>query len=240
MNPNYIELAKHLDKIGKYKQADNVDGFVKKAQFTYAPGQVGATGPKMQYSNPFDYMSSARMTAPSYGQELGEGSSNIFNQGIVSYRPLSFKEMEEFSKTVQGQQYIYAYNKGLSEMYLDNAAKTGGTSVITQMVGIINSILSSYPNPQDKAQMFHDNQAPILLTILKDSIAHQDIQTIKSNITQIQSLNLPEINTTLIPGAFQEAMQSLYFSSSAEDTAKYNQILSDSQLKPYTSGFSPK
>jgi hypothetical protein len=233
----YINLAKHLDKLGKYKQADNVEAFIRKAQYTFAPVDYSASGGPKAPDTRFSYMPQAVQTAPGYGQALSNQSKGYGSDTIVGAMPLDPVGQADVLKKY-GPDYVKSYWESVGRQMMDDAANTTGIARVQQFVEIIKNILySQVQDPTIRAALYHDAHAPILSATLRDTMSTQPISVFKQAINLALSINIPEVNSNTIPQAIQEGLQNMTFSTDPNIIQKYNEYVSDPLIKQYAPNF---
>jgi hypothetical protein len=198
MSNYYIKLAKYLDKIGKFSQADNVEKFIKSAQYTYtAPGLQ--SGPRMQYQGYLDATAQARQTA-GFGAGLQQGVG--VEGSIVGFQPLTPQQYYELAQQPGGAQLIFDYNKQLGEDIAKDAAQYTGPNRFQQFIGILSQRILDTPDPNMRVQIFTNFIEQPLIADLTTVIMNNPIQNIKVSINTLRNSNLnyfPAVNNNVIP-----------------------------------------
>ena len=237
MNTYYIKLAKYLDKIGKFSQADNVDNFIKSAQqYTYtAPGLQ--SGRKIEYQGYLDATGQARQTA-GFGAGLQAGVGQ--ESAIVGFQPLTPQQYYELAQQPGGAQLIFDYNKQLGEDIAKEAAQYTGPNRFEQFINIVAERIRHTPDPNMQKQIFENYIQVPLIAELKTIIMYNPVQNIKLSLSKLTSSYLNYfLDNNEIPKAFYEALSSMQNDANVQVKQRYNELLANPDFSNYTRGFSP-
>ena len=239
MNTYYLKLAKYLDKIGKYSQADNVDKFIKSAQqYTYtAPGLQ--SGRRIEYQGYLDATGQARQTA-GFGAGLQAGVGQ--ESAIVGFQPLTPQQYYELAQQPGGAQLLFDYNKQLGEDIAKDAAQYTGPNRFQQFIGILADRIRDTPDANMQMQIFTNFIEQPLIAELTTVITNNPIQNIKLSINTLRNSYLnyfAGLNNNVIPTAFRTALQAMSLDANVQVKQKYNELLATPDFSMYTQGFSP-
>lgn len=236
MNKDYIKLAKYLDSIGKYTQADNVDNFIKSAQFT-APGLQ--SGRSMPYTGYLDATAQSRQTS-GFGAGLQQGLAA--ESPIVGFQPLTPQQYAELSRQPGGAQLIFDYNQKLGEDMANDAAQYTGPNRFEQFIGILADRIRDTPDANMQMQIFTNYIEQPLISELTTVIMNNPVQNIKTSINSLRNSYLnyfAGLNNNVIPTAFRTALQAMSLDANVQVKQKYNALLATPDFSMYTQGFSP-
>lgn len=237
MNKDYIKLAKYLDSIGKYTQADNVDNFIKSAQFT-PPGLQ--SGRSMPYFGYLDATAQSRQTS-GFGAGLQQGLAA--ESPIVGKRPLDPDQIAVLSRQPGGAQLIFDYNQKLGEDMANDAAQYTGPNRFQQFVNILSQRLSTQiQDPEVRKQIFLNNLEQPLISELTTLVMSNPIQNVKQSIQALRGSNLnlfPEVSGSIIPTAIRTALSAMSLDTNPQVKQRYNQFIADPEFSLYTQGFNP-
>lgn len=235
MNKDYIKLAKYLDSIGKYTQADNVDNYIKSAQFT-PPGLQ--SGRSMPYFGYLDATAQSRQTS-GFGAGLQAGVGQ--ESAIVGFQPLTPQQYYELAQQPGGAQLLFDYNKQLGEDMAKDAAQYTGPNRFQQFIGILADRIRDTPDANMQMQIFTNYIEQPLIAELTTVIINNPVQNIKLSINTLRNSYLnyfAGLNNNVIPTAFRTALQKMSLDEDVQVRQKYNELLADPDFSMYTQGFS--
>jgi hypothetical protein len=230
MKTDYIKLAKYLDKIGKYKQADNVEKFIRSAQYSAAPTYQSG-GPKNQFTGGyFDATSMGRQQA-GFNASLQQGVG--LESGIEGYLPLTPQQMIGMSP-----QDVFNYNTSLGEQLVADANKYTGPSKFQQIIGMISQRLQT-ATPETKSQIYQTSLEEVISSEISNLVMNGTPQNLNASLQLLRALGMPEIFSRTVPQAIQFGLSAMSMDSNPQTKQRYNQFVNDPTVKQYAPGFSP-
>ena len=230
MNNYYIKLAKYLDKIGKYKQADNVEKFIKSAQYSAAPTYQSG-GPRSQFqSGYFDATAMGRSQA-GFNASLQQGVGA--ESGIMGLLPLTPDQMKNMSP-----QEIFNYNTQQGEQLVEDAKRYTGPNRFQLMILFISDKLKMY-DAQSQSQIYQNNLEEVIASEISNLVLNGTPQNLTLGLNMLRQINLPEVFSRTVPKAIQFALQSMSLDTNPQVIQRYNQFVNDATVKQYAPGFNP-
>jgi len=228
MKTDYIKLAQFLDKIGKYKQADNIEKYLKTAQFSAPTYQSG--GPKNPYTGYLDATAMGRQQA-GFGAGLQQGIGR--ESGIVGFLPLTPDQMQQMTP-----QDIFNYNTSLGEQLVQDAQQYTGPSKFQQIITMIAQRLQA-ATPENKSQIYQQSLEELISSELSNLVMNGTPQNLNLSLQNLRMLNLPEVFSRTVPQAIQFALQSMSMDANPDVKKRYNDFVNDPVVRQYAPGFSP-
>ena len=230
MKTDYIKLAKYLDKIGKYKQADNVEKFIRSAQYSAAPTYQSG-GPRSQFQGGyFDATAMGRQQA-GFNATLQQGIGA--ESGIQGYLPLTPQQMMGMSP-----QDVFNYNTSLGEQLVEDAKKYTGPSKFQQIISMLSQKLQS-ASPETKSQIYETSLEQVISSEISNLVMNGTPQNLNVSLQLLRTLGLPEIFSRTVPQAIQFGLASMSMDSNPQTKQRYNQFVNDPTVKQYAPDFAP-
>jgi hypothetical protein len=230
MKTDYIALAKYLDKIGKYRQADSVEKFLRSAQYSAAPTYQSG-GPRNQFTGGyFDATAMGRQQA-GFNASLQEGigaESNI--EGILPLTPDQMKSMSP--------EDIFNYNTGIGERLVADANKYTGPSKFQQIIMLISQRLNT-ATPEAKSQIFQGSLEELISSEISNLVLNGTPQNLNVSLQYLRNIGIPEVFSRTVPNAIQFALSSMMMDSNPQTKQRYNQFVNDPTIKQYAPTFNP-
>jgi hypothetical protein len=229
MKTDYIKLAQYLDKIGKYRQADNVEKYIRLAQYSAAPTYQSG-GPKNPYSGYLDATAMGRQQA-GFGAALQQGVGQ--ESGIVGFLPLTPEQMKQMSP-----QDIFNYNTSLGEQLVQDARRYTGPNKFDQIINMINERLKA-ASPEQKSQIYQQSLETLISSELSNTVMNGTPENLNQCLNSLRKLGLSEVFSRTVPKAIQFALADMSLDPNPEVKKRYNDFVNDPAVKQLNLGFSP-
>ena len=232
MKTDYIKLAKYLDKIGKYKQADNVEKFIRSAQYSAAPTYQSG-GPRSQFQG--GYFDATRMQSQQQGFNATLQQGIGAESGITGILPLTPEQIMGMSP-----QDVFAYNSSLGEQLVADAKKYTGPSKFQQIISmLVQNPKFKSSTPEAKSQIYQTSLEQVISSEISNLVMNGTPQNLNLSLQMLRSLGLPEIFSRTVPQAIQFGLASMSMDSNPQTKQRYNQFVNDPTVKQYAPGFNP-
>lgn len=245
MSKEYFDIIEKLESLGKYKQADLVEQYIKSAQ-----SRSNVPTPLPSFLDPMGYAKATQSFTP----QFESGANRNLNLQNITQRQLTPQEMQlykynpefirQFQQSAMEVAGGFAQGRGINNLI--NFLKMIDQSLVT---GMQRGLTPSAMNEEFKNRFYGPLRDQIIYLINSE----QNINTMRNSLfTALNSTVLLKsldsmINkqTGAIAQAFTDALQNLkpqpYSKPNLKNVAKYNQIVTDPTFRQYinTSVFQP-
>lgn len=233
---DYIKLAQHLDKIGKFKDADNVEKIIRKSQqINFEQSTTGKPNFGGNVTNSFDATAMGKKTQGATPElESGPGRDTIMGFSLPN-----FEEKQRLFKTEQGVQYFNELMTGFKENLLQVSAGLG-LQGLTNRIYAIRGALNGVPATL-QGEYYKNNFDPVitsdLIRILLTEDANVFLGAARFVYDNLPTNQFPAVMQSTIPNAVSQGMATLYdMASKSNDQRvrdKYNGLIRDPFISAY-------
>ena len=244
MELNLFDIIKDLEKLGKYKQADLVDNYIKLSQYAPARSNLRSIFQNRSILDPMGYQMMQQSFTP--GINIG-GSARTQNMSNLSLYQMSPQELEQYK---YNPEYIAQREQGAKEL-MAGLAVGRGLSDFQNTVKVVLTSINNLQNQQKSmgrpltnqqlGQMYNQRFNELIQQKLETLI---DQETNLNNIWQAISalanaFRFPEVTgqngtiQTAIRNAMQRMSPMFGATMSPQKVAKYNQIAVDPRFKQF-------